>query len=99
MGRRLSGENESVAYERPRRVAFRTTSGPGLLASYEVVPAASGARLTAKLELDVAGRMSVAEPLIAASLRRDVTANLKRLKQILEAPVAVAADAAAASRS
>ena len=56
-----------------------------------------GARLTATMELDVSGLMSIAEPLIAATLRRDVDANLVRLKGILEAsPTAIQASGLAA---
>jgi hypothetical protein len=85
MGRRMSGENEYIAFEPGRRVAFRTTSGPGLVASYVVEPTPTGTRLTSKIELDVSGIMAVAEPLIAAALKRDVDANFRRLKSILEA--------------
>ena len=93
MGRRMTGENEYVEFEPGRRVAFRTTSGPGLLASYAVEPTPSGTRLTSTIELDVSGIMSIAEPLVARALKRDVTANLARLRAILEeSPTHVAAD-------
>jgi hypothetical protein len=84
MGRRMTGENEYVEFVPGRRVAFRTTSGPRLLASYDVAPESTGARLTAAIELDVSGIMSVAAPLLARSLSRDVEANLARLKNLLE---------------
>ena len=97
MGKRMTGENEYTEFEPGHRVTFRTTSGPGLLASYIVEPVKDGARLTATMELDVSGLMSVAEPLIAATLRRDVDANLVRLKGILEAsPTAIQASGLAA---
>jgi uncharacterized membrane protein len=91
MGRRLTGENEYVEFVPGRRVAFRTTSGPGLLASYDVAPGSTGAHLTATIELDVSGIMTVAAPLLARSLSRDVEANLARLKDILEEPANQAA--------
>jgi len=89
MGKRMTGENEYTEFEPGHRVTFRTTSGPGLLASYIVEPVKAGAFLTATIELDVSGLMSIAKPLIAATLRRDVDANLVRLKEILEASPAV----------
>ena len=93
----MTGENEYTEFEPGHRVTFRTTSGPGLLASYIVEPVKDGARLTATMELDVSGLMSIAEPLIAATLRRDVDANLVRLKGILEAsPTAIPASGLAA---
>lgn len=97
MGKQMAGENEYVAYEPGRRVTFRTTSGPPLLASYIVEPTSAGTRLTTTMELDVSRLLSLAEPLIAAGLRRDVDANFARLKRILEAPgVAASSDVAAA---
>lgn len=84
MGRRMTGENEYIAFEPGKRVAFRTTSGPRLLASYTVTPIAEGTRLTATMEVDFSGIMSLAEPLVARGLTRDVVANLARLTTILE---------------
>jgi hypothetical protein len=49
-----------------------------------------GTRLTATIELDVSGIMSVAEPLVARALTRDVVANLTRLTSILESSPAAA---------
>jgi uncharacterized protein YndB with AHSA1/START domain len=90
MGRRMTGENEYVAFEPGKRVEFRTTSGPRLLASYAVTAVPEGTRLTATIELDVSGIMSVAEPLVARALTRDVVANLARLTSILESSPAAA---------
>ena len=84
MGRRMTGENEYVTFDPGKRVAFRTTSGAGLLASYAVTEMPEGTRLTATIELDTSGIMSVAEPLVARALGRDVVGNLARLKSILE---------------
>jgi uncharacterized membrane protein len=90
MGRRITGDNEYVAFEPGERVAFRTTSGPSLLASYVVAAVPDGARLTATLDIDVSGVMSVAQPLLGRALTRDVVANLARLKSILESSPAAA---------
>jgi uncharacterized protein YndB with AHSA1/START domain len=90
MGRRMTGENEYVAFEPGKRVEFRTTSGPRLLASYAVTAVPEGTRLMATIELDVSGIMSVAEPLVARALTRDVVANLTRLTSILESSPAAA---------
>ena len=42
MGKRMTGENEYVAFEPGKQVAFRTTSGPRLLASYAVTATPGG---------------------------------------------------------
>ena len=55
MGRRMTGENEYVAFEPGKQVAFRTTSGPRLLASYAVTATPEGTRLTATMEVDFSG--------------------------------------------
>jgi hypothetical protein len=90
MGRRMTGENEYVVFEPGKQVAFRTTSGPRLLASYAVTATLDGTRLTATMDVDFSGIMSVAEPLVARALSRDVVANLARLTSILESSPAAA---------
>ena len=88
MGRRLAVDNEYVAFEPGRRVAFRTTSGPmPLEASYVVEPAEGGARVTSTIAMDASGFLSLAEPLIAVGLRREMDAAFRELKKRLEAPV------------
>ena len=68
----------------------RRTTG---VASYAVTAVPEGTHLTATIELDVSGIMSVAEPLVARVLGRDVVGNLARLKSILESrPAAAPAD-------
>ena len=88
MGRRLAVENEYVAFEPGRRVVFRTTAGPmPLEASYIVEPAEGGARITSTIAMDASGFLSLAEPLIAVGLRREMDAAFRALKEVLEAPV------------
>ncbi len=85
MGRRMEASNEYVAYEPDQRVTFRTTSGPvGLEASYLVEPTPQGTRLTCRMAMRAAGLFGFAEPLIAATLRREVAANFGRLTDLLE---------------
>jgi uncharacterized membrane protein len=87
MGRRMEGSNEYTQWEPNRVVAFRATSGPvGLDASYAVEPAGTNrARLTSRLEMRAPGLLRLAEPLMAARLRRDVETNLANVKDLLEA--------------
>jgi uncharacterized protein YndB with AHSA1/START domain len=87
MGRRLVVENEYVAFEPGRRVVFRTTSGPmPLEASYVVEPADGDARVTSTIAMEASGFVSLAEPLIAAGLRREMAAAFRELKRMLESP-------------
>jgi uncharacterized protein YndB with AHSA1/START domain len=85
MRRRLEADNEYVAYEPNKLISFKTTTGPvRLVASYvfEVVP--EGTRVTSRVEMDAAGFMSIAEPLIAAGLKREMKAASRLLKDLLE---------------
>jgi hypothetical protein len=91
MGRRLTVDNEYVTFEPGRRIAFRTISGPMPLEStYVVEPAAGGARVTSTIAIDASGFLSLAEPLIAVGLRREMDAAFRELKRVLEAPVPAA---------
>jgi hypothetical protein len=54
-------------------------------ASYVVQPAGNdGTRLVSRLEMQGHGLLRLAEPVLAAGLRRDVEANLDTLKRLLE---------------
>jgi uncharacterized protein YndB with AHSA1/START domain len=85
MRRRMEADNEYVAYEPNKRVAFKTTSGPVRLeASYLFESAGGGTRLTSRIEMDASGFMSLAEPLIAAGLKREMKTAFGVLKDLLE---------------
>jgi len=58
-----------------------------LEASYVVEPAEGGSRVTSTIAMDASGFLSLAEPLIAVGLRREMDAAFRELKKQLEAPV------------
>jgi uncharacterized protein YndB with AHSA1/START domain len=85
MGRKLEANNEYVTYEPNREVTFKTTSGPmPLEASYLTESVPSGTKLTSKIEMQATGFIGLAEPLIGASLRREMDAAFGELKDLLE---------------
>jgi uncharacterized protein YndB with AHSA1/START domain len=85
MGRRMDGSNEYTRYEPNELVAFAWTGPIPGQASYVVERGGSdGTRLAARLEMRAHGMLRLAEPLLAAGLRRDVMANLVTLKHVLE---------------
>jgi uncharacterized protein YndB with AHSA1/START domain len=87
MRRRMEADNEYVAYEPNERIAFKTTSGPVRLeASYAFETVGEGTRVVSRVEMDASGFMSLAEPLIAAGLRREMKAASRALKNLLESP-------------
>ncbi len=85
-GRRMRGTNEYTRYEPDRLVAFDATSdGWPVRASYVVEAVGPGvAKLTSRIEMRPSGILRLAEPLIRTTLRRDVRANLRTLKGLLE---------------
>jgi uncharacterized protein YndB with AHSA1/START domain len=86
MGRRLELSNEYTRYEPNTLVSFEWSGTIPGEASYIVEPAGTDrARLTSRVELQAAGLLRLAEPLLAVSLRRAVEANLQTLARQLEA--------------
>jgi uncharacterized protein YndB with AHSA1/START domain len=85
MGRRMEADSEYIAFEPNRRIAFKTTSGPVRVeASYVFEAVPEGTRVTSTVEMDASGFLSLAEPLIAAGLRREMKAAIPVLKELLE---------------
>jgi len=88
IGRKMESTNEFVAYEPKRTVRFRIPSGsmPGQ-GTYLFEATPDGTKLTSRVELEPRGLSRLAEPLIAASLRREIAAGLPVLKELLERQV------------
>ena len=91
MGRKMGSIVEFTAYEPNRKVAFKSTPGSmPMEASYLFERTAEGTRLTSMIELHPGGFMALAEPMIAASLRRETETHFGNLKDLLESRVTVA---------
>ena len=87
MRRRMEADNIYVAYVPNELISFKTTSGPVRLeASYVFESSVEGTRLTSRIEMDASGFVSLAEPLIAAGLKREMKAAFRLLKDLLETP-------------
>ncbi len=85
MGRRIEVSNEYVTYEPNREVTFKSTIGPMPFEfSYLTESTPTGTRLTGKMQMQAAGFMGLAEPLIGASLKREMSAGFGELKDLLE---------------
>jgi uncharacterized protein YndB with AHSA1/START domain len=85
MRRTMEADNVYVAYEPNKLISFKTTSGPVRLeASYLFEPSVGGTRLTSRIEMDASGFVSLAEPLIAAGLKREMKTAFRVLKDLLE---------------
>ena len=84
LGRRLEASNEFVEYEPDAVVTFRIGGPMPGEASYLFESTTEGTRLTSRISMQPRGLTRLAEPLIAASLRRQMKANLPVLKDLLE---------------
>lgn len=85
LGRRLEASNEFTAYEPNAIVTFKTTSGPmSVEASYLFKSEPAGTHVTCRIEMKPQGFSKLAEPLIAASIRREMSAEFGYLKDLLE---------------
>lgn len=85
LGRRLEATNEFTRYQTGEVVAFVTTSGPvSVEASYLFQTQGAGTQVTCRMQMKAEGFSRLAEPLIAASIRREMSAEFGYLKDLLE---------------
>jgi uncharacterized membrane protein len=86
LGRKLELSSEFVAYEPNTMVTFRFSGSVPGEGSYLFESTQEGTRVTSRVEMRPRGFSRLAESLIAASLRRQMQANLPALKGQLEYP-------------
>jgi uncharacterized membrane protein len=85
LGRKLEASNEFTVYKPNEIVTFKTISGPmAVEASYLFGNEPDGTRVTCKIEMKSEGFSRLAEPLIAASVKREMNAEFGYLKDIFE---------------
>jgi uncharacterized protein YndB with AHSA1/START domain len=84
-GRKIAGDYEVTAYERPHRLAFQVIAGPARpTGEFTLAPAGAGrTRVTFTLDLTPTGLMRVMSGMIAKTMRAEVD-QLTRLKAVLE---------------
>ena len=89
MGRRMESGIEFTAYEPNKKIAFISISGSSPFEqSFLFESTVDGTRLTTRLELQTAGLMGLAEPLIASGVKREMDVAFDELKKMLEGQVA-----------
>lgn len=85
MGRKLEASNVFTVYSPNEIITFVTTTGPmAVEASYLFRTEQEGTRVTCQIEMKPSGFSRLAEPLIAASVRREMSAEFGYLKDLLE---------------
>ena len=91
MGRRMESVIQYTTYEPNKKVAFKSISGSSPFEqSFLFESTAEGTKLTSILELQTGGIMGLADPLIAASVKRENEANFGDLKDLLESQMTAA---------
>jgi len=92
LGRRFTSEMRVVTYEPARRFEYETTAGPIQFAGhYTFAPVAEGTRFTSVDESQPGGWLRYLQPLLQPFAQRQITANLRRLKAVIEADPASSA--------
>jgi hypothetical protein len=88
MGRKIEGTSDIVTYEPPTRYAYKTTSGPAVMGVNicEVTP--EGTKVTIMFDMQTGGLFSLADPLVARTIKRSVESGLANLKDLLESQAA-----------
>lgn len=86
LGRTMEGTYEITEFERNKRYADSTTSGPVPISSrisFDEVD--GGTKVTIRGEIQGAGFFKLAEPLLARMSKRQVATDIQTLKDLLEA--------------
>ena len=85
MGRRIEYVLEVVGMETGRRLEMASVKAPfPMRVTYEFEPDGGGTRASIRIEGGPAGIMGLLSPVMAMSVRRNISGDLRRLKGIVE---------------
>ena len=85
MGRRMEVVFQITEFEPNEKMAFQSTSGPfPMHGQYTLQPVDGGTKVTFFIEGELSGVFKMAEPIVAHTAKRQMDADLARLKTILE---------------
>jgi hypothetical protein len=85
LGKRIDYVLEAVEYEPDRRIVMRSVKSPFPMdVTYEFEPADDATRMRIRIQGGPTGLMGLMAPLTAAAVKRNITADLRNLKRILE---------------
>ena len=90
MGRKMEGTADIVQYEPPTRYAYQTISGPSVTGVNSCEATAEGTKFTTTFDMQTGGLFSLADPLVARTIKRSVESGLANLKDLLESREGVA---------
>jgi len=84
MGRKMEGTADIVEYAPPTRYAYQTTSGPEVRGANICEAVTGGTKFTVTFDMQTGGLFSLADPLVARTIKRSVESGLATLKDVLE---------------
>ncbi len=85
LGRNLETAFTVTEYETDSRLGFESTSGPiPMRGYYSLEGTGDGAKVTLVVEAELTGVFKMTEPLVVHSAKRQMDADIARLKEILE---------------
>jgi uncharacterized membrane protein len=86
LGREMKNDVVVTAYEPPKRLGIKTTSGPVQFeAVNELEAMGGGTHLTVKIQGEPGGFFKLAEGMVSKELEKSIARDLAKLKEILEA--------------
>ncbi|MGA2504993.1 MAG: SRPBCC family protein [Anaerolineales bacterium] len=91
MGRKMESGIEFTAFEVNKKFAIRSYSGSSpFKQTFLFEDTGEGTRVKTVFELELGGLMSLAEPLVAPRVRREMKADFETLREIIESRVMMA---------
>ena len=84
-GRRMDIQSQIVAFEPNKRMEIQSLTQPDFHGTWIFTPANGGTRLTYRAEMKYRGFMRLLELLIRAPFLKQLDANFRNLKTVLEA--------------
>ena len=86
MGRRMETVFLITEFEQDQKMSFKSTSAPfPLRGQYTLEGAEEGTRVTFSIEADLSGVFKMAETIVVQSAKRQMDADISKLKTLLEA--------------
>ena len=86
LGRNLETDFTVTDFEPDHKLGFKSTSGPiPMRGHYSLEGVGDGAKVTLTVEAELTGVFRMTEPLVVHSAKKQMDADIARLKEILEA--------------
>ena len=86
IGRQIESTVQITEFEPGRKMSFESTSGPiPIRGNHTLEPVDGGTSLNLAIEAELTGVLKMAEPMVVNTAKKQITADLAKLKELLEA--------------